>query len=345
QDANWNVIGLTDLGGSLVERYVYTPYGEITVHQETGYGDRDGDGDVDATDKGTPGSTCTGTVSGACRILDLDFDGDYDATDATKFDSLPHGLGRHPGRIATNVDQPFGHQGLPYEAEIGSYQNRRRQYLPSKRRFMQRDPLSNRNRGYSGYQNGLCLYGYLTTNPIGLNDPRGLAVYCPAACKPDREEYDAQAVCCFEYTNQYCPPGASPECGIRCKKKICWKDEPGPSCEDQCLEKHEEVHFGHFTCELDFYPGRCGASIKLCEKSWSGGFDTDPERECPAYERQLECLQDECEGTDAACRFVRCMIDQMCNPYPGQASYPDVIGACLQDAAQPNPVYEGCDAS
>ena len=26
---NWNVIGLTDLGGHLVERYVYTPYGEL----------------------------------------------------------------------------------------------------------------------------------------------------------------------------------------------------------------------------------------------------------------------------------------------------------------------------
>ena len=62
QDANWNVIGLTDLGGSLVERYVYTPYGELTDHQETGYGDRDGDGDVDSTDKGTPGVDCTGTV-------------------------------------------------------------------------------------------------------------------------------------------------------------------------------------------------------------------------------------------------------------------------------------------
>lgn len=27
QDANWNVVALTDLGGSVVERYVYTPYG------------------------------------------------------------------------------------------------------------------------------------------------------------------------------------------------------------------------------------------------------------------------------------------------------------------------------
>ncbi len=49
---DWNVIGLTDLGGSLVERSVYRPYVEVTVNQETGYGDRDGD--VDATDKGTP---------------------------------------------------------------------------------------------------------------------------------------------------------------------------------------------------------------------------------------------------------------------------------------------------
>ena len=82
---------------SVVERNYYTPYGELTVNQDTGYGDRDADGDVDATDKGTPGSTCTGTVTGACRILDLDFDGDYDSTDATAFDTLAQGLARHTG--------------------------------------------------------------------------------------------------------------------------------------------------------------------------------------------------------------------------------------------------------
>jgi len=138
QDANWNVIALTDLGGSIVERNVYTPYGEVTVHQETSYGDRDGDGDVDSTDKGTVGTTCTGTVSGACRILDLDYDGDYDSTDASLFDSLPSGLARHPGRFATGVSQPFAHQGLLYEPEITSYQNRARQYDPGKRRSNQR---------------------------------------------------------------------------------------------------------------------------------------------------------------------------------------------------------------
>ena len=103
------------------------------VNQETGYGDRDGDADVDSVDKGTVGTTCTGTVSGNCRILDLDFDGDYDATDATKFDALPQGTMHNPGLAASGVQQPFAHQGLLFEPEIGSYQNRARQYDPPKK--------------------------------------------------------------------------------------------------------------------------------------------------------------------------------------------------------------------
>jgi RHS repeat-associated protein len=167
QDANWNVIGLTDLGGGLVERHVYRPYGEITIHQETSFGDRDADGDVDSTDKGTVGTTCTGTVSGSCRILDLDFDGDYDSADATLFDSLPQRNARHPGRLFTSVDQPFGHQGLLFDAEIASYQNRARQYDPAKRRFAQRDPLQ--------YAEGLHDHSYLLANPTTRLDPSGLA--------------------------------------------------------------------------------------------------------------------------------------------------------------------------
>jgi RHS repeat-associated protein len=173
QDANWNVIGLTDLGRHVVERYVYTPYGELIVHQDTGFGDRDGDGDVDSTDKGTVGTTCTGTVTGSCRILDLDFDGDYDSADATKFDALTQGAMRHPGRPATNVSQPFAHQGLLYEPELAQYQNRMRQYDPGKRRFAQRDPLTLRARASSGFHDGLSLYGYETENPLRYRDPSG----------------------------------------------------------------------------------------------------------------------------------------------------------------------------
>lgn len=178
QDANWNVIGTTDLGRHVVERNVYTPYGELTVHQDTGFGDRDGDQDVDATDKGTVGTTCTGTVSGTCRILDLDFDGDYDSTDATKFDALTQGAQRHPGRPATATSQPFAHQGLFFEPELAQYQNRHRQYDPGKRRFGQTDPYaflaSPRFAPGRHYQDGLDLYGYLQQRPMALLDPYGL---------------------------------------------------------------------------------------------------------------------------------------------------------------------------
>jgi len=74
QDANWNVIGLTDFGSRLVERCVYRPYGEVTVYQETGPGDYDGDSDVDSTDRaaGEAGGASRGSnPSGSYRALDL----------------------------------------------------------------------------------------------------------------------------------------------------------------------------------------------------------------------------------------------------------------------------------
>ena len=60
--ANWNVIGLTDQGRSLIERHVYRPYSELTIHQKTSFGDRDGNGDVHSTDKGTASTICTATA-------------------------------------------------------------------------------------------------------------------------------------------------------------------------------------------------------------------------------------------------------------------------------------------
>ena len=194
QDANWNVVALTDLGTHLVERYVYTPYGELIVEQETSFGDRDGDADVDSTDKGTPGSTCTGTVTAECRILDLDFDGDYDSTDAGLFDSLPQGIARHPGRASTGVDQPFAHQGLLYDAEITQYQNRHRQYDPAKRRFLQRDPLGPDRSFFVAelyYHEGLNLYGYLGAAPLNRADAQagsqcgGTGPWHPTCCITD----------------------------------------------------------------------------------------------------------------------------------------------------------------
>jgi RHS repeat-associated protein len=177
QDANWNVIGLTDLGGSLVERYDYTPYGEVTVYQETGFGDYDGDGDVDSTDRAaieTGGDCLGGSPPAACAIMDFDFDGNWDSDDRDAFDNLPQGLAHHPGLKASGVDQPFAHQGLLFEPEIRSYQNRARQYDPMKRRFVQRDPLSLRADPAPRHPEDSNTYRSLGGNPVFYVDPRGL---------------------------------------------------------------------------------------------------------------------------------------------------------------------------
>ena len=227
QDANWNVIAATDMGGSVVERYVYTPYGELTAHQVTAYGDRDGDGTVDSADKGTPGTTCTGTVSGACRLLDLDFDGDYDSADATLFDNLPQGLARHPGRIATGVQQFFAYQGLQFEREAGSYHNRARQYDPRKRRFLERDQLGLGDpRGPVRPQvvlmhiDGMSSYAYLTSNAIVALDPRGTWT-----CSNFSNGFSMVYECCGG-TVQECEAAAQPAC--------CQTDCPS-CCQFTCI--------------------------------------------------------------------------------------------------------------
>ena len=51
QDANYNVIGLVNAAGLLVERYEYTPYGERTIYSRNWLlADFSGDGTVDGSD-------------------------------------------------------------------------------------------------------------------------------------------------------------------------------------------------------------------------------------------------------------------------------------------------------
>ncbi|MCH7700524.1 MAG: RHS repeat-associated core domain-containing protein [Planctomycetes bacterium] len=85
----------------------------------------------------------------------------------------PQSLARHPGRTLTGVDQPFGHQGLLYEPEIGSYHNRARQFDPTILRFMQRDPLSLLAMAGGGIQDGMNLYAYVRSSPLMYLDPYG----------------------------------------------------------------------------------------------------------------------------------------------------------------------------
>lgn len=172
RDANYNVTTLTDLAGRVLERVFYTEYGQPIIESESYFGDYDGDGDLDSTDiaQADTGGACRGSSpSGACRVLDTDQDGDVDGTDYTTLSGLinaaPTTNRVHHARRTSPVGNLFLHQGLVYDAEIGAYQNRAREFAVAIQRFAQPDPLE-----YSG---GLNLYTYLTSSPTVHRDPSG----------------------------------------------------------------------------------------------------------------------------------------------------------------------------
>jgi RHS repeat-associated protein len=191
QDANWNVTGLTDLTGRVIEQYWYSPYGQLEAHVAAHPFDFDDDGDVDAQDiaAGTSGGTCWGDYDGAsgdCKRLDADGDRDIDVDDYTIINNYVATLDtdtelqRIPAASSNSRrGNLFAHQGLPLDAELASYQNRARQYAPAARRFMQRDPLITISRARSGYEDGLSLSEYVRSRPTIATDPTGLLCFCP----------------------------------------------------------------------------------------------------------------------------------------------------------------------
>jgi RHS repeat-associated protein len=189
QDANWNVTALTDLTGRVIEQYWYSPYGQLEAHVAAHPFDFDDDGDVDAQDiaAGTSGGTCWGDYDGAsgdCKRLDADGDRDIDVDDYTiinNFLAARHSeaaLQRIPAASHSRRGNLFAHQGLPLDAELASYQNRARQYAPTARRFMQRDPLAVGAHPGSGFQDGLSLFAYTRSHPIARRDPSGRKCKC-----------------------------------------------------------------------------------------------------------------------------------------------------------------------
>jgi len=126
QDHNYNVTNLTDLTGRVLERTYYSPYGQPEIALDAHFFDYDDDGDVDENDlaAATSSGPCWGSCSGDCKRLPVVYN--------------------------SRLGNPFGHQGLVLDAEIGSYQNRARQYGPSVRRFIQRDPLVSDSLMYAG---------------------------------------------------------------------------------------------------------------------------------------------------------------------------------------------------
>ncbi len=135
--------------------------------------------EVDSNTNGSlgAGDACWGSgPSGACRVLDFDFDDDVDAGDKTVFDALVSAdTYRRPGRTTSALGHTRAHQGLILDAEIGSFNNRARQYAPQLKRFMQMDPLMRGRCAGGGYQDGGNVYTYARSSPLARRDPTGRA--------------------------------------------------------------------------------------------------------------------------------------------------------------------------
>jgi len=101
QDANFNVVGLVDSAGTLLERYEYTPYGERTVYGRSGSDD----------------TITSAPLYESQRVLDSSLQPQaYSLCD-------------------------LGHQGLFLDKEFSAYDNRYRVLSPPLARFLQRDPI------------------------------------------------------------------------------------------------------------------------------------------------------------------------------------------------------------
>ncbi|MCC7291860.1 MAG: hypothetical protein IT449_07355, partial [Phycisphaerales bacterium] len=194
------------------------------IDSESYFGDYDGDGDVDATDDAALGSgqTCWGSnPSGACRVFDFNSDGTLDSADETVMTALvsaPTTNHIHHARRTSPVGNMFLHQGLVYDAEIGAYQNRAREYDASLERFLQRDPLE--------APEGLTTYSYVGASPPVFLDPQGLTtvpidfMLCAALTMECMRECGAM------WGNSH--PDNLKDCNARCAATYCAHSPTGP---------------------------------------------------------------------------------------------------------------------
>ncbi len=82
----------------------------------------------------------------------------------------------------SSVGNPFTHQGLGFDHEKSSYQNRWREYVAGLQRFAQRDPLGYarlRFKASRHYHDGMSLYIYLAGNTTRFTDPSGMSYSDP----------------------------------------------------------------------------------------------------------------------------------------------------------------------
>ena len=223
QDANYNVLGLVNAAGKLIERYEYTPYGQRTIFSHGwNIADINNDGKVSladltilSTEWGSTDPTNPADLNGGGNVglSDLTILSTHNGWPGVDNDPLvttpvlesPSAVG---GGAATAGLCDIGHQGLLLDKEFGLINNRNR-YLSAKHgRYTQQDPgqraansLSvgqsrpNGNNGLvnqnpaSQYTDGMNLYQYEKSNPVNNTDPSGLYTLLDAKNSFCREKY------------------------------------------------------------------------------------------------------------------------------------------------------------
>ena len=165
-DGNYNVSVLIGNVG-VIERYHYTPYGEITaVSGKTA--DFNLDGVVDTSDYNIwntnnpagPGKThAEGDANGDGYVTVTD----YNAWNTQKFTY-------ESSLAASAISNPVTYTGRRLDSETGLYYYRARYYDPKLGRFLTRDPIEYRGSQWN-------LYQYTNSNPTSYIDPLGLGTY------------------------------------------------------------------------------------------------------------------------------------------------------------------------
>jgi RHS repeat-associated protein len=122
----------------------------------------------------------------------------------------------------SSVGNLFMHQGLPFDAEKGSYQNRHRDLGLPINRYQQPDP--------DGYRDGLNLYVYARCQPNAKCDPTGLGLWCWCKCLIRCWDCKEAMQCVMDAGNYCSSSDRVQECADKCP-------QGDPFCESDCVIK------------------------------------------------------------------------------------------------------------
>jgi RHS repeat-associated protein len=180
--------------------------------------------------------------------------------------------------VASTVGNPFTHQGLPFDQEKGSYQNRSRDLHASIQRFAQRDPLGGGSHARGASYDGPSLFLDRRANPVKWRDWDGRCV------KDDVRSKGFFRECCRtsgHQGTQFCTDCEVCLCGddyVNIANE--WRDTKDPVCG---------------ACTYDTYPPypTCGKAAKSAPQVCCNFYNQPTEEDCKDC-----CLIIQGEGKD-----------------------------------------------